>query len=147
LFTGFGVSVERAESDWQGMKKTEPKKTIDSGYVGFEKYGYDPDSMKFVFLLYEPRDNVKINLSASAKLLQKPMLQAASGLVKASFGNGQLDSVFGSQVTQLTDFDKQFLRILYGKHVHSGMLLIKAKRLMYEELSDCFNAKAGNTKK
>lgn len=153
LNTGFGTDIERAQGQWQSLKQRSMKDSdsnapINSGYVGFDQYGFDPDGMKFALLIYEPKHEIKIRLRANPQILQRPMLRVTgTQLVTMSFGAPHVASIIDAQAPQLTDFDKQFLRVLYGKHVHSGMLLIKAKRLMLEELVDCFNAKAGTVKK
>jgi hypothetical protein len=152
LSTSFGGDVEKTKRDWQTMKQQSiqnitAQKTGKSDSLGFERYGFDPDGLKFVFQLFEPREDVKMKLSTSPKTLRRPMLRGAMKLATISTNNAFLPSIFDYDSAQLTDFDKQFLRVLYGKHVHSGMLLIKAKRLMMEELIDCFNAKAGSAKR
>jgi hypothetical protein len=148
LNSSLGTSPEQALREWQQLKKEDDdNKLVQKGYIGFLHYGMDPDGMKLVFLHKQPVQELKKTLRVSLKNQTKPMLRiAAKDLITISFSSDKLPSIFGYDMSLLTDFDKQFLRVLYGKHVNSGMILIKAKRLMFEELVDCFNAKTSSAK-
>jgi hypothetical protein len=111
-------------------------------------YSYDPDKLVFMLQILEPNFLEYARLrSKSNPLAQASFANAVSFSTKLFKGSKVVPTILNKDVYALTEFDKQFLRVLYGEHVHSGMLLIKAKRLMMEELIDCFNAKAGNAKR
>ncbi|MEN9842592.1 MAG: hypothetical protein RLZZ612_421 [Pseudomonadota bacterium] len=141
LNEGLSGSTKQAQRDWEQMNKENNGR---KSYLGFSNYGFDPDGMKFVFLL----NGQALDKSLKKKLLPRPsmriLLDASVSLVSMSRNAGNIPSVQNTEVDVLTNFDKQFLRVMYGKHVHSGMTLLRAKRLMYQELIDCFNAKPAN---
>lgn len=137
--------VKRELAEWNYAKKL-----ITAGdFHARLTYSYDPDKLVFMLQILEPNSsfaNYSGLKSKPNKLAQASFANAVSFATKLHKGSAFLPTVLNENVHTLTDFDKQFLRVLYGKHVHSGMVLLKAKRLMMEELVDCFNAKVGNTK-
>lgn len=140
LNEGWGSSTKQAQTDWAQMNEENNGR---KAYLGFSNYGFDLDGMKFVFIL----NGQALDKKLKKKLLPRPsmrmLLDASVSLVSMSRNAGDIPSVQNTEVDVLTNFDKQFLRVMYGKHVHSGMTLLRAKRLMYQELVDCFNAKSG----
>jgi hypothetical protein len=132
MLKGFGVTPEKEISN---LERSTSKKTVS------RRYGFDPQSLKFV---------LQIN-ALNGDYSEKPLASKKTSVIPAEImswasvlyvGNKKFPSYLADdEINYFSDFDKQFLRVLYGPHVHSGMLLIKAKRLMMEELVDCFNAK------
>ncbi len=126
LLRGFGVTPERELAGWSPLVKYRSA-----------RYGHDPDGMKFVLMI---RDQIySVNLSKQKESQKIDLLQAGF-LLTTVMQNTQAGVIAATQPA-LSELSQQFLRVLYGPHVHSGMLLIKAKRLMMEELIDCFNTK------
>jgi hypothetical protein len=114
----------------------------DSNFYVSTTYSYDPDGLKFLFQTIEPDFSVYVgNPLKSKKFVKNSFAYAMSMVGKLYTGSKHVPTILQEDTYNLTDFDKQFLRVLYGKHIHSGMQVLKAKRLMYEELIDCFNVK------
>jgi hypothetical protein len=136
-------SVKRELAEWDYIKKSKPGEEFYAGLT----YGYDPDKLVFLLQILESNFLNYVGVRGkSNRLAQASFANAVSLSTKLHKGSEYLPTILNEKTHALTDFDKQFLRVLYGKHVHSGMVLLKAKRLMMEELVDCFNAKAGNAK-
>ena len=139
-------TVKQELAEWNYVKKLIP---VDDSHERLN-YSYDPDKLVFMLQIVEPNSNFLnyVGLqSKSNKLARASFANAMSFATKLHGGSKYLPTILNSDVYTLTEFDKQFLRVLYGKHIRSGMLLIKAKRLMLEELVDCFNAKTGTAKR
>ncbi|MDR7308261.1 hypothetical protein [Rhodoferax saidenbachensis] len=146
LVESMGGTVKQVLAEWNYAKKMIPAGDAHERLT----YSYDPDRLVFMLQVIEPNSNFSnyVGLqSRSNKLARASFANAMSFSTKLFGGSKYLSTILNKDVYALTDFDKQFLRVLYGKHVHSGMLLIKAKRLVMEELIDCFNAKAGSVKR
>ncbi|WP_411884564.1 hypothetical protein [Polaromonas sp. YR568] len=137
-------TVKRELAEWNYAKNVSPDADFDARLI----YSYDPDKLVFMLQILEPNFSKHVGLEGKAnKLARASFAIAVSFATKLYGGSKHLPTILHEDVYALTDFDKQFLRVLYGKHVHSGMPLLKAKRLMLEELVDCFNAKAGTAKR
>lgn len=144
LVESMNRTVKRELAEWDYMKNMKPEEDFYEGLT----YSYDPDRLVFMLQILESNFSNYAGLKGkSNELARASFANAMSFSTKLNSGSKYPPTILNKDVYALTDFDKQFLRVLYGKHVHSGMLLIKAKRLMMEELVDCFNAKAGNAKR
>jgi hypothetical protein len=139
-----GRSVAQKIVEWDVAKKLRP----GEDFLSYHIYGHELDRLTFLLQIVETDFSQYGSLrSKSNKLAQASFSGSMDFATQLSGGSKYLPAGPNKDVYALTDFDKQFLRVLYGQHVHSGMLLIKAKRLVMEELIDCFNAKAGRAKR
>jgi hypothetical protein len=144
----FGHTIKQELADRQYIKDLNKNLKRPLDFYANLKYSYDPDGLKFVFHVLEPdfRDYGVAPLK-SKKFIGTALSNAMRVATILHKDSKHVPSILQEDSYNLTDFDKQFLRVLYGKHIHSGIQVLKAKRLMYEELIDCFNAKPTSTKR
>jgi hypothetical protein len=136
-----GRSVSQKIAEWDYARKMRP----DERFLANHIYGHELDRLTFLLQIVEADFSQYGSLQSKQNKLAQASFSGSMYFATQLFGGSKyLAAGPNEDVYDFTDFDKQFLRVLYGKHVHSGMLLIKAKRLMMEELIDCFNAKAGS---
>ena len=138
VLLGFGDTPQAQLTSLETIKAKKPTPQYPSSI----NYSAKPDGLDFVFLMLEPTAALFSGSNGNAKIFKGIIKSSAAsfGTIITDGSSEHIKTVFTKGSTDFTDFDKQFLRVLYGKHVHSGMVLLKAKRLMLEELVDCFNA-------
>jgi hypothetical protein len=124
--------------DWESLGKPNTKKSRKQMY-----YSFAPTGMGLTFSIVQPTQSQFIGHANQQETMPFVMKRSAMEFtsVLVSSGSTSILSIKSNNANDFTDFDKQFLRVLYGSSIKSGMVLLKAKRLMYEELIDCFNAK------
>jgi hypothetical protein len=137
---GFGITPQKWLNDWSYWESTKKKET----YRSTVNYSFSPVGLGFVYNIAEPTKSEFAELEKEAAKLRQDIKREAFEFasVLVGLGSKSIPSIKSNNANDFTDFDKQFLRVLYGQSVKSGMVLLKAKRLMHEELVDCFNAKS-----
>ena len=132
LLKGFGVTPEREMAEWNYARELKKNSNVSESF----RYGHDPDGLKFAFLMTEPKEFI-----ATGRLINFRSSLPHTVLASLTLVFDTKDRLLKPNSSEISELTQQFLRVLYGPHVQSGMLLIKAKRLMMEELIDCFNTK------